>query len=283
MPRRPYSVQRTDTQPISIALPALISDELFAAAAEALGGEPAALSSVAARARFVLEGLLVCPTCGYACRMRKQTDDQPRCTNPPMDVTELDDMVWRDVCQLLRQPAQIEAEYERRLRGHDDVTPLCHNVAARIGQLKRGIARLIDAYSEGLLDKEEFKPKIRASKERLARLESEADQGANQEAQRAELRLVIGKLQDFTAHLNHGLEHADWSTRRAIIRALVKQIEVRPDQVCLTYRVNAVPFVKAPDGGIAQDCWGSHDSVFWHKSLRCNGGVICHGIDAFSK
>jgi site-specific DNA recombinase len=299
VPRRPYSVMRHGTAPISIPVPALVSDELFAAAAERLAANRQRYRQSRSGASFLLQGLLVCPTCGYACcgqpryhkkggaaaaaqnttgkraaaghrsgsyrcagRMRKPTDDASRCTNPPIDVSELDEVVWRDVCQLLREPAKIEAEYERRLRGQEGVTPLGHNVTARIGQLKRGIARLIDAYSEGLLEKEEFEPKIRASKERLARLESEAAQLANEGVQRAELRLVIGKLQEFTARLDQGLEHADWATRREIIRALVKQIEVSADQIRLIYRVNAVPFVKGPSGGIAQDCWKRADTFY---------------------
>jgi len=288
VPRRPYSVTRSDTQPISIVVPALVSDELFAAAAAQLQENRRRHRASRRGASFLLQGLLVCPTCGYAwcgqpryrqarggqrggeghssgsyrCagRMRKPAGaDEPCCRNKPMSVAELDEAVWRDVCQLLREPAKIEAEYERRLRGQDSATPQCLNISTRIGQLKRGIARLIDAYSEGLLDKEEFEPKIRHSKERLARLESEAAQLADEEAQRAELRLVIGKLQEFTEQLEQGLEHADWATRREIIRALVKQIEVGDDQVRIVYRVNAVPFVKAPTGGIAQDCWKRAD------------------------
>ena len=147
----------------------------------------------------------------------------------------------------------------RRDRSRDH-TPICHNIVARISQVKRGIARLIDAYSEGLLEKEEFETKIRASKERLARLESEADHMANEEAQRTELRLVIGKLQEVTEHPEQRLEKADRATHREIIRALVKQIEVSDAQVRLIYRVDAVPFVKAPNGGIAQHCWKHADT-----------------------
>ena len=289
VPRRPYSVRSSDSPPISIAVPALVSDELFAAAAERLAENQQRYRQSARGASSLLQGLLVCPSCGYAwcgqrryyvkkgdaknstgerpsgcyrCAgcMRKQTDDAPRCTSLPIDMADLDEAVWRDVCQLLREPNKLEAEYERRLRGQEGVTPLCQNVASRIGQLKRGIGRLIDAYSEGLLNKEEFDPKIRASKERLARLEREADQWANDQAERAEVRLVIGKLQEFTKQLDNGLEQANWTTRREIIRALVKQIEVSKDQVRVVYRVNAVPFAKAPDGGIAQDCWKRADT-----------------------
>ena len=114
---------------------------------------------------------------------------------------------------------------------------------------------MIDADSEGLLEKEEFEPKIRQARERLQRLQEEAAQHADEEGQRAELRLVIGKLEDFAERMDRGLEQADWSTRREIIRALVKAIEVSDDEIRIVYRVNTVPFVEAPCGGIAQDCW----------------------------
>ena len=63
--------------------------------------------------------------------------------------------------------------------------------------------------------------------------------------------LVIGRIEEFTARLAEGLEEADWLTRREIIRALVKQIEVSDAQVRIVYRVNTVPFAEAPKGGVA--------------------------------
>ena len=292
VPRRPYSLQCADVPLASIAVPALVSDELFAAADERLAENRRRARQARQGAMFLLQGLLVCPNCGYAwcgqlrynpkraakdhevenprgyyrctSRMRKPADE-PRCDNPPMNIAALDTLVWQDVSRLLREPAKIEAEYERRLCGPDDATPHGRNLASRIGQLKRGSARLIDAYSDGLLEKEEFEPKIRANKERLARLEREADQLANAQAQRADLQQAIGKLQEFTEHLEHGLEHADWSTRREIIRALVKQIEVSADQVRIVYRVTTVPFAKSPNGGLAQDCYR-------------RGNVLCNAL-----
>jgi site-specific DNA recombinase len=280
LPRRPYSVTRSDTQPISIPVPALVSAELFALAGEQLAENRCRYRQSRRGARFLLQGLLVCPDCGYAwcgqpryhgkqrpaehplgsyrCtgRMRPPAAvEGPSCRNKPIASDELDTTVWRDVCQLLREPGKLEVEYERRLRGDSDGTSDSRNLEARIKQLKRGIARLIDAYSEGLLEKEEFEPKIRHAKERLDRLQGEAAQCADEDAQRAELRLVIGKLEDFAQRLDRGLEEADWQTRREIIRALVKQIEVSNEQIRIVYRVNAVPFVEAPNGGIAQDCW----------------------------
>jgi site-specific DNA recombinase len=279
LPRRPYSVTHQDTQPIPITVPALVSDDLFALAGEQVAENRRRYRQSKRGARFLLQGLLVCPRCGYAwcgqpryhgkrqaehpagsyrCAGRMQkaaAADKPDCTSKAIGTEELDAAVWQDVCQLLREPGKLEAEYERRLRGQGDMTHECHNLSARITQLKRGIARLIDAYSEGLLEKEEFEPKIRQAKERLQHLQEEAAQHADEKGQRAELRLVIGKLEDFAERMDRGLERADWSTRREIIRALVKEIKVSDDEIRVVYRVNTVPFVEAPNGGIAQDCW----------------------------
>jgi site-specific DNA recombinase len=281
IPRRPYSVTRTDTQPIVIPVPALVSVELFEAANEQLAENRRRYRQARRGARFLLQGLLVCPACGYAwcgqprygksrpaaqerpegyyrCagRMRGGTpsDRGSACAAKPIRTRDLDEAVWRDVCQLLREPQRLEAEYERRLEHPDDPSPTSKSLASRGTQLKRGIARLIDAYSDGLLDKGEFEPKIRQLKERLARLEAEEKSVAQEEAQRAELHLVIGQLEDFRQRLDEGLEGADWCTRREIIRALVKQVEVSDQQVRIVYRVNTVPFVKAPNGGVSQDC-----------------------------
>jgi site-specific DNA recombinase len=279
-PRRPYSVTRQDTQPIAIAVPPLVSVALFEAANEQLADNRRRYRQSRRGASFLLQGLLVCPQCGYAwcgqprypkksrapegrpsgsyrCSGRmaaKPPGGKAGCTAKPIGTQDLDEAVWQDVCQLLRQPKRLEAEYERRLHGNAEASPTSQSLAARLAQVKRGIARLIDGYQDGLLEKSEFEPRLRQSKERLARLEAEQKESAQEEVQRAELRLIIGQLEEFTQRLDEGLEKVDWSTRREIIRALVKQIEVSDEQVRIVYRVNTVPFVDAPIGGVAQDC-----------------------------
>ena len=66
-----------------------------------------------------------------------------------------------------------------------------------MNNVKKMISRLIDAYGDGLLDKSEFEPRISAAQERLAKLEDEHRQRIGEAAQEAELRLVIGQLEEF--------------------------------------------------------------------------------------
>ena len=277
VPRRPSTVTRDGAQPITIPVPALIDPELFATAQEQLQENKTRRRQSARGAKFLLQGLLVCPSCGYAwygqsrnrkamlaehpagrycCggRISSHPIEGTRCTAKTIRTRDLDSAVWRDVCALLRQPQRLEAEYERRLSAKSETTPTSQSLTARIGQVKRGIGRLIDAYRDGFLEKAEFEPQMRQQKERLARLEAEEKTQSQEETQRAELRLLIGQLEDFTTRMSEGLEGADWLTRREIIRALVKQIEVTDNEIKIVYRVNTVPFENAPKGGNAQDC-----------------------------
>src|SRR5207248_2937056 len=127
-------------------------------------------------------------------------------------------------------------------------------VTKQIHKLKKAIARLIDAYQEDVLDKQEFAPRLKAAKERLARLEAEARNEAEQQIQQQELRLALSGLEEFAQQVKEGLEQADWHKRRQIIRALVKRIEVDQEEVRIVYRVGPPPFVKGPCGGTFEHC-----------------------------
>jgi len=45
-----------------------------------------------------------------------------------------------------------------------------------MSRLRQGIARLIDSYAEGLIDKDEFEPRIARMRERLKQIEEQAQQ-----------------------------------------------------------------------------------------------------------
>jgi site-specific DNA recombinase len=84
-----------------------------------------------------------------------------------------------------------------------------------------------------------------------------------------ELRLILGRLEDFTPRVKEGLYSADWSTRREIIRALVKRLEIDQEQVRVVFRVDPnVPSSSPTDKNTQslQDC-GKRDD-------RINNGTI---------
>ncbi len=287
-PRRAYSVYDSEDGGTPIEVPALIDAALFEAVAEQLAENRRRARQRQRGARYLLQGLLVCKQCGYALYGKRVSPaaakgkqrryayyrcigmdayrfgGQRVCWNKPVRTDGLDEAVWKDVCALLNDPAKVAQEYQRRLTGKPSQagTPHGESLTKVIQKVKRGIARLIDAYGEGLLDKGEFEPRIRGAKERLAKLEAEAQAQAEAATQEQELRLLIGHLQEFAERVQSGLAQADWSTQREIIRALVKRVEVDKEEVRVVYRVGPTPFVESPNGGILQDCGrGDHTAL----------------------
>jgi site-specific DNA recombinase len=264
-----------------IPVPAIVSEDLFAAAQDRLVDNKKHNRQRKRGARYLLQGLLQCQCCRYAYygkpvsrsaakgKTRKYAyyrcvgSDAYRfggeriCWNKQVRTDLLEAAVWEDVCALLQDPHRVRREYERRLKEEPkDQAAETAQLSTMIQKLKRGIARLIDAYEDGLLSKEEFEPRLRNAKSRLEKLETEMQAVVDQAAAEHELRLVIGQFEEFAQRVSEGLHEGDWTTRREIIRALVKRIEIGQETVRVVYKVAPIPFASAPDsGGSLQDCW----------------------------
>ena len=294
-PRKAYSTY--DVPPdqwIHIPVPAIVGEDLFDAVQKQLAENRRRSRQRKRGARHLLQGLLVCTQCGYAyygkavslsaAKGKKRNYAYYRCTgtdayrfggqrvcwNRQVRTDLLEQAVWEDVCSLLSDPKRVEQEYRRRLTvrkkavGWDSI----EHLQARIRKTERGIARLIDAYEDGILEKSEFEPRIQQAKQRLEGLRSEAQAQVDEQAQQEELRLVIGRMQDFAGQVAEGLENADWATRREIIRAVVKQIEIDTEEVRIVYKVEPIPFDSAPGRGLLPHCWRRNHRALWTAGMR---------------
>src|SRR5713101_10169128 len=153
-------------------------------------------------------------------------------------------------------PPAPQEEYWRRQhaprRGSQWETP--ESLRAQSNKLRQGIARLIDSYAEGVLAQEEFEPRIVRMKQRVTSLEDRLQQLADDATQQRDLRLIISQLEDFVAKVRGGLATADWRTRRAIIRALVRRVEIDQQQVFVVFRVPPTYTTSGSDGSVLPDC-----------------------------
>ena len=61
---------------------------------------------------------------------------------------------------------------------------------------------------------------------------------------------MIGQLEGFAQKVDEGLGEADWRTRREVIRALVKRVEIDESEVRVVYKVRPCPFAEGPGRGL---------------------------------
>jgi site-specific DNA recombinase len=278
---------------IVIPVPAIVTESLFDTVAEQLTENRKRYRQRRSGARYLLQGLLECGCCGYAYYGKGMTrfakndkapypyyrcsgmdayrhDGERICSNKPVRLDRLDAAVWSDVCAVLENPDELRREFERRLNGEGEPDGNLVQIDKRIAAARRSISRLVDAYEDGLLDKEEFEPRIRHAKQRLERLEQEATAAKDHAQRQAELRLVLTHLDQFAEQVREGLDKADWNTRREIIRSLVKVVKIEDQHVRITYRISPRPFDDGRScGQIRQHC---HRRILEHHQRNCGQG-----------
>ncbi|HEY6072083.1 MAG TPA: recombinase family protein, partial [Anaerolineales bacterium] len=188
--RRGYSGKAVPTDEwITIPVPALVEAALFDAVQAQLDEHRRRARIPEKGSPYVLQGLLVCRQCGYAyCGRTNEARNAyyrcagamniPRhgferiCGNKPLRMEQTDAAVWHEVCQLLAQPTRLEQAYRQRL--HPQQQADAHQgLETQRGTLRRGMAWLIDSSAEGLIDKQEFEPRVPQRRARLQHLEAQ--------------------------------------------------------------------------------------------------------------
>ncbi|HYM06052.1 MAG TPA: zinc ribbon domain-containing protein [Terriglobales bacterium] len=210
------------------------------------------------RPGYLLQGLLCCAECGYAyygktthqrgaggrfrdfIYYRCSGTDRYRfggeriCDNPQVQGEFIEAAVWVEVCRLLNNPQRLEQEHHQRVGGSPENLEI---LRAHLGKLQRGVERLIDSYSEGVIDKDQFMSRLSRTKGRIAELEARLHADAGCVDREQESRLLADHFRKLAVHLGPGLEGADWNRRRAITRSLVQRVEIGRVSITIVFRV----------------------------------------------
>ena len=307
-PKKQYSVTRTKPEEwIDIPVPALVSEEIFDAVQEQLEENRKLARQRKRGARYLLQGLTVCGHCQYAYYGKPVSSTNAKkgkpyvyyrcigtdayrfggekiCDNRQIRLEVLEEAVWDQVIQVLKDPERIKREYNRRLDEYEKESCEVGNTKALDKQrekLKKVKSRLIDVYAEGIIDGEEFKEKIAHIKVRLSTLDKQIEDAQTIENKQYELFLIINHLEEFSQQISHNIEDASFDEKRSIIRAVVKRVEIHRDEVVVIFRVKPTT-TPSQDGFIEnerltttnrevsfmQDCTRSYNSTLRSSNSR---------------
>ena len=232
-------------------------------------GEPEAKWSCRSGQPWLLQGPTVRQRCGYAyygkTAPRSRTYDPMNtlryyrctgadghrfngkavCNNGPVRSDQLEGVVWDQVRALLEEPHRMADEYRRRIAQARDGAAIPDDIAhldRQMTSLRRGISRLIDSYTESVIDKAEFEPRIAGLKLRVSQLQDRHQAALEMAESERDLTLVISRLEDFSAKVTTGLDNLDQLGMQDIIRAVVRRIEIDDSRIEVIFRV------PSPDG-----------------------------------
>ena len=298
-PKRPYSTHRTDRDTwIEIPVPPLVSGELFLAVQHQLDENRKRARIGSRGACYLLQGLTVCGHCHYAFYGKKISPSTAKgkrqyayyrcigtdayrfggeriCDNKQVRTERLDDVVWAQVLNAIKHPKRLKKEYENRLnRMEGDARDLFDTTALKKqkAQLEKGKSRLIDSYASSIIDKEEFEPKIKNLKIKLAQIDEQIEQSIKTESAQHELFLVINRLEEFAKKVDITLDTVDFNTKREVIRALVKRVEIYKEEVVVVFRID--PEAPANDETSCTSPSETGGSIM-HSCNRRNDATLC--------
>ena len=271
-PKRATTIhQQPKEEWIEIEVPAIISKELFQAVQLQLEENRKRARIGKRGATHLLQGLMECGHCGYAyygqtmsTRQKKngeryayyrcigadghRFEDGQRCDNKPFRTERLDDIVWAQIQEVLKDPRRLEKEYNKRLEAYEkneDKERDPNGLRKQISKLQQGTDRLIDSYTKCVITKAEFEPRLSNLRAKIKFLEVQLEEAKSHETTQLELCLIINQLEQFSQTVKDNLSETDFMTKRSIIRALVKKIEVYKDEVIVIFRIEPT----GPTGG----------------------------------
>jgi site-specific DNA recombinase len=297
-PRRTGSTYDTDaSEQLSIAVPAIIPKELFDVVQTQLTENRQRGRESRRGAKYLLQGILECGCSGYAFYGKPVSRKSAKgkvpyayyrcigtdayrfggkrvCECTQVRTDKLEEAVWSDAKELLRHPKLLRKEYQRRLATPSDNDSLV-SIKKQVATAKKSVERLIDAYSDGVLERTEFEPRLKRARERLSKHESQLNEFEKETREQSTLRESLECLDSFCESIKSNLDDADWATRREILRTLIDKVVVEAEQIRIVYRINFPLFAKnASESGkekVLHFCWRSDLTIDCEYLLGCVG------------
>ena len=245
---------------VYVSVPALIDAALFRATHAQLEENRGRARQGRRPPRHLLQGLMRCANCGYAYYgktarqflagrrvkdfryYRCSGSDGYRfggervCSNTQVQGKFVETAVWQEVCDLLTNPQRLEREYQdRNMAG----AALEHVEAlkAQRAKLERVLERLIDSFAGGLIEKNQFTPRMERTKNRITDLDIRIKADAGDIDSLENLRLATKRLKELAIALGPDLANAEWHRKREIIRRLVQQIDIGQEIITIHFRL----------------------------------------------
>ena len=246
---------------IAIPVPAIISEETFAAAQARLSRNTHMARRHNTTHEYLLRGLVSCGQCQLACTGRSlppgyhyylcrgRTDalraaQGERCTARFVPARPLDELVWQDLCRILREPALITHALTRAHGGAwlpQALQARRKTLRDALTQIERQQARLLEVYLAEIIGRDEFERKRQEVTQTQHGLTQQLRQLEAQAQQQVDVAALAQGLEAFCQRLQPTLDHLTFAQRRQLVELLIDHVIVTHDQVEIRYVVPTGP------------------------------------------
>lgn len=237
-------------------VPALVTKEQFEQVQLKMAKNKATAKRNNKTNAYLLRALVSCGICKLSCTGRangphhyyacggKQppmtTGLEARCPSRLIPTTQLDELVWQDLCEIIQQPALISEALQRAQGGAwlpQELQARRENLRKASGGLTQQLERLTEAYLAGVVKLEEYKRRRQDIESRLQTLVEQTRQLEASTHQQLELSGLVETIEEFCQRVEQGLAQASFEQKRQLIELLVDRVVVSGEEVEIRYVV----------------------------------------------
>jgi site-specific DNA recombinase len=210
--------------------------------------------------QYLMHGLVSCEKCRlsatartlptrhqyYVCRGR--TDAlliaQERCTARYIPATQLDNLVWQDLCSVITNPDILKYALERAHGGHwlpQELQSQLEALNKASKQMERQQERLLEAYIANVIQLPEFERKRKELTQKQEAIHKQETQLKAASTQMVTLAQVADSIEVFCAKIRPTLEHASFEQKRQLVELLIDRVVVLDGDVEIRYVIPTQP------------------------------------------
>src|SRR5215204_2783863 len=175
---------------------------------------------------------------------KAQSTPEEKCPSRYAPAEQLDEIVWKDLCEVLTHPESITGALRRAHGGQW----LPQELKARQGNLRRGrdalgrqLEQLTEAYLGEVIPLAEYQRRRKDLEQRDESLAAQERQLQAQSRQRMELAGVAGSIEDFCERVRGGLADATFEHKRKLVELLIDRVIVTGEEVEIRYVIPTDP------------------------------------------
>jgi site-specific DNA recombinase len=167
-----------------------------------------------------------------------------RCAARFIPASQLDALVWQDLCDVLTHPQSLTQALERAHGGHW----LPHELRVRRENLRKARVsidhqrqRLTDAYLRGVIPLDEYEHRRRDLNQKDTALGCQEDHLGAQADRQAAVAGLVTEMEEFCQRVQAGLSAATFEQKRQLVELLIDRVIVTDDHVEIHYVIPTTP------------------------------------------
>jgi site-specific DNA recombinase len=248
-------------------VPAVVSQEQFDLVREKLSKNKSFARRNNKTHEYLLRALVSCGTCMlcsiartrtgrknkdrehryYVCSgkfKQAQSGLEQKCPSRYAPADQLDEVVWKDLCEVLSHPESITDALQRAHGGQwlpQELKARQENLRQGRAALRRQLERLTEAYLGEVIPLAEYRRRREDLEQREQALASQEEQLQAHSHQHMELAGIVGSVEDFCERVRSGLAGATFEQRRKLVELLIDRVIVSDEEVEIRYVIPTDP------------------------------------------